>query len=101
MLEMTVCFVLSIAAFIISVRSFMEKGFLLNNAYLFASEQERKAMNKGPYYRQSAIVFFLLGILFALLALQSLLKAKWLLGIAAAVVVITLAYAIVSSLRGK
>ena len=32
-----------------SIRSFLERGFLLNNEYLFASKEERKTMNKKPY----------------------------------------------------
>ena len=38
-----------------SIRSFLERGFLLNNAYLYASKEERKTMNKKPYYKQSAM----------------------------------------------
>ena len=32
----------------LSFRSFREKGFLFNNAYLYATEEERKTMNKKP-----------------------------------------------------
>ena len=40
---------------VLSIRHFQQKGFLWNNAWLFASEQERKHMDKAPHYRQSAI----------------------------------------------
>ena len=33
-----VCSILAIGAFIVSFRSFKEKGFLFNNAYLYASK---------------------------------------------------------------
>ena len=51
---------------VLSIRHFQQKGFLWNNAWLFASEQERKHMDKAPHYRQSAIVFALLFLIFLL-----------------------------------
>ena len=94
----SILFVISFFAFVVSIRSFMEKGFLFNNAYIYASKQEREKMNKKPHYRQSAIVFLLLGIVFLLLALAVLLEAYWISFVGVAVVIITLVYAIVSSI---
>ena len=94
----SILFAVSVFLFFMSVRSFMEKGFLFNNAYIYASEQEREKMNKKPYYRQSAIVFLLFGIVFLLLALAVLLEAYWLSFVGVAAVIITLIYAIVSSI---
>ena len=94
----SILFAVSVFLFFMSVRSFMEKGFLFNNAYIYASKQEREKMNKKPYYRQSAIVFLLFGIVFLLLALAVLLEAYWLFFVSVAVVIITLIYAIVSSI---
>ena len=94
-------FALSVFLFFMSVRSFMEKGFLFNNAYIYASKQEREKMNKKPYYRQSAIVFLLFGIVFLLLALAVLLEAYWISFVGVAVVIVTLIYAIVSSIMIK
>lgn len=79
---------------------FNERGPLLNNAYIFASEQERKTMNKQPFYRQSGVCFVLLGIMFLLLAL-ALLITGWLIYLFWVVAFITLAYAIVSSIKLK
>lgn len=76
----------------------MEKGFLFNNAYIYASKQEREKMNKKPYYRQSAIVFMLLGLIFLLNAIAVLLELNWLFYIVAAVLIVTLVYAVVSSI---
>lgn len=56
-----VCSILAIGAFIVSFRSFKEKGFLFNNAYLYASKEERATMDKKPHYRQSAVVFLMIG----------------------------------------
>ena len=94
----SILFAVSVFLFLMSVRAFMEKGFLFNNAYIYASKQEREKMNKKPHYRQSAIVFLLLGIVFLLLALAVLLEAYWISFVGVAVVIITLIYAIVSSI---
>jgi len=83
----------------LSVRSFCGKGFLLNNAYLFASEEERKRMNKAPYYRQSAVIFGLLGGMLLLFGLESALKVRWLSCAAWALAAITIVYAIASTVR--
>ena len=92
-----IAFLMAIFAFVLSVRSFCEKGFLLNNAYLYASKQEREAMDKKPYYRQSAIVFLLIGCIFVLNGIAVLLYVKWISYIAIAVVIGTIVYAIASS----
>ena len=94
----SILFAVSVFLFFMSVRSFMEKGFLFNNAYIYASKQEREKMNKKLHYRQSAIVFLLLGLLFLLIALALLLEANWILYVGVAVVIITLIYAIASSI---
>ena len=44
-------FVLMVFCVFISARQFAEKGFLFNNAYLFATKDERAKMEKKPYYR--------------------------------------------------
>ena len=94
----SILFAISVFAFIVSIRSFMNKGFLFNNAYIYASKQEREKMNKKPHYRQSAIVFLLLGLIFLLNAISTLLKTNWIFYIVVAVVIITIIYAIVSSI---
>ena len=66
----TVIFLFAAAALLLflSLRHFLERGYLLNNAYIYASEKERKTMDRKPYYRQSAIVFGILGIVFIVIA---------------------------------
>ena len=95
----TVLFLISTGLFVISFFQFKERGPLLNNAYLFASEQERKTMEKKPHYRQSGIVFGLLGVIFLLNAIEILLKTDWLYYIIWAVAFITIVYAVVSSIK--
>jgi len=88
----------SIFVFILSIRSFLEKGYLLNNAYIYASKKERETMDKTPYYRQTAVIFLFLGITFLSLGFAMLLDASWITYIAGAVILITLIYAIASSI---
>ena len=94
----SILFAVSVFLFFMSVRSFMEKGFLFNNAYIYASKQDREKMNKKPHYRQSAIVFLLFGLIFLLNTIAVLLKVNWIFYIVVVVVIITLIYAIVSSI---
>ena len=91
------CFLLAIGAFIISFFSFREKGFLFNNAYLYASKEERATMDKKPHYRQSAVVFLMIGIIFLLEAMSSFWTNSWFSYMAIAVAIIAIIYAIVSS----
>lgn len=94
----------SFLLFFLSIRSFMEKGFLFNNAYLYASKKERETMNKKPYYRQTAIVFFLMGIVFFLLVITILFDAGWMIYIAEAIILTIVIYAIASGIaieKGK
>lgn len=93
--------VIAIGFFVIAIFQFREKGFLFNNAYIYASKEERNKMNKKPYYRQSAIVFTLLGVVFVLNALEVFFKTDWLFYAIIIVIVITIVYAVVSSIKIK
>lgn len=100
----SILMLVSLLLFIVSIRSFQEKGFLLNNAYLYATKKERETMNKKPYYRQTAVLFFLMGITFLLIGFAILYNAGWITYIAEAVVLIIVIYAIASSIaieKGK
>lgn len=94
-----VLFIVSLGAFLVSARSFMQKGFLFNNAYLYATKEEREKMNKRPYYRQTAIVFLLIGIIFLLLGIDVLIKISWLSYVTIMLAVVTLIYSIVSTVK--
>ena len=94
-----VLFIVSLGAFLVSVRSFMQKGFLFNNAYIYATKEERENMNKRPYYRQTAITFLLIGIIFLLLGINIFLKISWLSYVTIMLAVVTLIYSIVSTVK--
>ncbi len=94
-----VCGIFAVISLIISVMSFMEKGFLFNNTYIWASKQEREKMDKKPHYRQSAIVFALIAAVFLCNAIECVLQTGWLWIVAVVVTIATLVYATVSSIK--
>ena len=83
---------------VLSCRSFKEKGVLLNNAYLYATEEERRTMNKKPHFRQSAICFALLCAACLLFGFFTLFESKVFLLLEIPVLAGALIYAIVSSI---
>ena len=89
--------VIAIACFIFSYLQFQEKGFLFNNAYIYASKQERETMDKKPHYKQSGIVFIFIGIIFLINAIDTILQTGWLNFFVIGIAVIAIVYAIVSS----
>ena len=92
-----ILFTVAVVAFALSICAFNEKGLLLNNAYLHATEKEREAMDKRPYYRQLAVVFLLISVVFVLNGFDAVLQFELLSYIAITVVIITAIYAILSS----
>ena len=92
-------FLLMVLCFFISARQFAERGFLFNNAYLFATKEERERMRKKPYYRQSAIVFCLLGAVFFVGALSIAIQNKKLLLLEIPLIVGAIIYVIISSVK--
>lgn len=89
--------VVAIVCFIVSYLQFNEKGFLFNNAYIFASKQEREKMDKKSHYRQSGIVFVMIGMIFLINSIEMILETGWLNYVVISFVVIAVIYAIVSS----
>ncbi|MBQ7004630.1 MAG: DUF3784 domain-containing protein [Ruminococcus sp.] len=94
----SILFLIAIVILWLSIRSFMEKGFLFNNAYIWASKQERESMNKKTYYRQSAVIFLLLSLIFLLNGIAVLYHISWIFYIVIVIIAITLVYAVISSI---
>ena len=88
---------IAVICFIISYRQFHEKGFLFNNAYIYAPKKERETMDKAPQYRQSGIVFALIGLVFLINALVLIYPVRWLFWLVIGIIAITLVYAVASS----
>ena len=99
-----IVFALAIGAFVISYLQFKGKGYLFNNAYIWASEEERRRMDenkesKNPHYRQSGFAFLLIGIIFLVLAAHFATGWKWMYAVFALAVIIAVVYAVVSSVK--
>ena len=90
-------FLLSIASFIIAHFQGKRKGPVFNNAYFYASKQERATMDREPHYRLSRDVFVISGIVFLLLTLQTVFDLQWLLVVILVVSVFMIVYAIATS----
>ena len=75
----------------------MQKGLIFNNTYIYASKKEREDMDKKPHYHQSGVVFLLIGFIFLLNGFDLLFKTDWILYVVITIVVLTLIYAIISS----
>ena len=99
MLRIVLVFLLALLFLWLSVAHFLEKGALLNNAWFYASKEERAAMDKKPHYRQSAVVFLLLAVVFALVGMGLSTGKDLFISMAIAVVVAAMAYAVLSSVR--
>ncbi len=69
-----VCIAFMLASVILGIVHLLEKGKPFNNSYIFASEQERETMNLKPLFRQSAIVFLFIAVIFLINALGCLMK---------------------------
>ena len=92
-----IAFVMAGVLALLSFRSFKEKGFLLNNAYLYATEEERKTMNKKPWYRQTAIASCLLSVACILMVLHIIFDNKIFLILQVITIIGAVLYAIISS----
>lgn len=90
--------IIAIICFIVSYRQFRQKGFLFNNAYMYASLKDKESMNKKPYYRQSGFVFMFIGIIFVIDAIEIILKTNFLFYFVIGIMVIMMIYVIVSSI---
>ena len=89
--------VIVIVCFVVSYLHFSEKGFLFNNAYIYASQQERATMDKTTHYRQTAIGFIMLGNIFLINAIEMIIETGWLFYTVIGVAIIAVVYAIISS----
>ena len=93
-----VLFSFSFILLVWGVLSLFNKGFLFNNAYIYANKKEREQMNKKPYYIQTGIVFILLSSASCLEGFNALLKKDIFFVLFIILIVVTLVFAIVSTI---
>lgn len=66
--------------------------------YIFMHQSKKeKNMDKKPHYKQSGIVFVLIGIIFLINAIDIILQTDWLFYLVIGVAIVAIVYAIVSS----
>ena len=97
--EIVMAVLLFIAAAVLTllaVRQLKCKGYCFNNAYIWADKKERDSRDFTPYYKQSGRIFLMMAVLNGLYVL---LKSGWLLGGAAALMALTVCYAVSSSVK--
>ncbi len=92
-----IIFVVATASLVIGVFQFLQKGALLNNAYLHATAEERENTDYRPYYMQSGIVFCAIALIFYLNAAEVFLNSGVLFYAAIILALILILYAIISS----
>lgn len=79
------------------IRSFLERGYLFNNAYIYASKEERETMNKKPYYKQTAIVFWILSSIFLVVSAALVFRNRMILLFEIPLFVGVIVFAVVST----
>lgn len=93
-------FIMAVLSIVVSILSFMEKGIPLNNYYLFATKEEKEKLDLKRIYRQTAIVFGLIGLMLLILALLILYnRIELITPIVIPFCIVTVVYAVVSSIN--
>ena len=90
-------FIVSGVLLVFGILSLLQKGYLFNNAYVSANEEERKKLNKKPYYIQTGIVFVLLSGFFLVEGFNALFRDRIYFYFAVSIIGLTIVFAIFSS----
>lgn len=94
-----IMFGVSAACFAVGARQLAEKGYLFNNAWIWASDEERRTIDKSRYYRQSGITFLLLAGVWLFIGLYVLLENSAMMIPSALCMTAATVYAVVSTAR--
>ena len=97
LISVMIVFIIAGILALLSFRSFKEKGFLFNNAYIYATQEERKTIDKKPWYRQSAIAFCLLSVASSMAGLDMIFDKRVFRILEFAFIIGAVLYAIISS----
>ena len=93
-----ICYVIAAVCAVLGGFQWAEKGVLLNNAYLYASAEERATMDKRPHYRQTAVVLWCIAASFLATGLSFPLQAPWLMFFSYGFLGVAVAFAVVSGI---
>lgn len=92
---------LTITSLIFSSFAFSGKNIILDDAYIKASKEERKTMDKKAYRVQSAIIFLFIAIISACNALCAIMHMPLFAYLAGALGIVGIIYAIISHYKIK
>jgi len=98
-ITMIMVFLISVISFYLGYLQFNERGFLLNNSYIYASKEERESMDKKPHYRQSGVVLTLVAFIFLFEGFQILFRQRFFFYAVILTTLILIVYSIVSSIK--
>ena len=59
-----IMYIIAAGSLVLGTMQLLHKGKPINNAYLYADDVERRTTDWKPYYRQSGIVFLVIGLQF-------------------------------------
>lgn len=62
-----IMYIIAAGSLVLGTMQLLQKGKPINNTYLYANDEERRTTDWKPYYRQSGIVFLVIGLQFMML----------------------------------
>lgn len=101
MLGLVILIVIIVVSFVLAILAFSGKDIILDDAYIKASEEERKSMNKQAYRVQTGIIFLFIAAMSLCNAIRLITRISLFAYLAGAVMLIGILYAIVSHYQIK
>ena len=89
----------AIFCFVVVYFAIKNKGPIISNQYLFASKQEREKLKTKKEYKNSAIIFSFLGLMFLLEAISVYYEISWLSFVVVILSVILIVFVIFISVK--
>lgn len=101
MTGLVVLIVIIVVSFVLAIFAFSGKDIILDDAYIKASEEERKSMNKQAYRLQAGIIFLFIVAMSLCNAIRLITQISLFGYLAGAIMLIGIVYAIVSHYQSK
>ena len=101
MLGLIFLFFLMFVSLIFSILAFSGRDIILDDAYLKATEEDKRTMDKKAYRLQSAVIFLFIAVISLCNALRAVLHLPFFTYLAAVFGVIGIVFAIVSHYKIK
>jgi len=81
------------------IRQLACKGYCFNNAYIYASKEERETKDFTPYYKQSGRIFLMISGMTVLDGLFILFSQRWFMIAELLMMTVMIVYAVRSSVK--